>query len=76
MPTFDVAWSVTGSSQVDVTNEDLAEAARAGFDVDESPHAVFEFLNKKYDNDLLSEAADEWYERDRPEIIQVELEED
>lgn len=74
MPTFDVAWSVTGSSQVDVTEEDLAEAAVAGFDVDEDPQGTFEFLNKKFDNDLLSEAADQWYERDRPEIIQVDFE--
>lgn len=76
MPTFDVAWSITGASQVDVTEEDLAEAAAAGFDVEENPQSTFLFLNTKYEGDLLLEATHDWYERDRPAIIQVEFEEE
>lgn len=72
---FNVDWTVSGSSTVEVEEKDVAEA---GIDIRSfnSDKALFLALNEKYDGDLLYEAVNDWYEREAPELEMVYLEND
>lgn len=72
---FNVDWTVSGSSTVEVDEKDAAEA---GIDIRsfDSDRALFLALNEKYDGGLLREAVNDWYEREAPELDMVYLEND
>jgi hypothetical protein len=61
---------------VHVSDEELAAAAAAGVNTDQDDFQLFLDLNRHFKSDLLSEAVDDFDERDAPQVVGVLIEED
>jgi hypothetical protein len=72
---FNVDWTVSGSSVVQVSEEELAES---GINPDDfsSEKELFLAIDNAYFHDLSYDAVEDYDERQKPEIINVYLEEE
>lgn len=65
---FNIDWSVRGSSTVEFTDDEVAEA---GVDPDQDDVRLFRALNTFFHGDPLQDAVSDFDERDAPELIET-----
>lgn len=73
--TFRVDWTVSGTSYVEVENEDIATVVDDNFDPDQfSDEELFEFFDAAFMGDLRHELVDMFDERGPVQVDEVTVE--
>lgn len=73
MASVEVSWEATGTSYVEISDDELQQAVDAGVDPDDAT-AVVEFLNTQFEGDILHDAVSDFSERDAPTLTHAEWE--